>query len=105
MIRNVVVGTLRPGVRDAEIERALQALRDLHVAGIHFSLVAGRDVGLRPGNAGYAVTADFRSADDYRAYDLDPEHNRIREEMFVPISERIERIQFELSGPWFVSGD
>ena len=34
--------------------------------------------------------------DAYRIYDADPEHNRIRRELFAPISSSIERIQFAL---------
>lgn len=96
MIRNVVVGRLRPGVSPSEIEPALQALRDLRVAGVEFTLVAGVDLGLRDGGASYALTCDFVDEDAYRAYDADAEHNRIRREMFVPLSEGIERVQFRL---------
>ncbi|MDQ1104209.1 hypothetical protein QE364_001959 [Nocardioides zeae] len=96
MIRNVVVGVVHPGVTTDKVEEALQALRDLRVDGLELRLVAGQDRGLRPGNASYALTVDFASDDDYRRYDRDPEHNRIREELFAPISSSIQRIQFEL---------
>ena len=39
MIRNVVVGRLRDGVTPEEIEPAIQALRDLKVDGVEFTLV------------------------------------------------------------------
>ena len=44
------------------------------------------------------VGASARAADDdaYRVYDADPEHNRIRRELFAPISSSIQRIQFAL---------
>lgn len=58
MIRNVVLGRLRPGVPADEVERALQALRDLTVEGV--------------------------DEEAYRTYDRDAEHNRIRAEMFAP---------------------
>lgn len=96
MIRNVVVGEVREGVDPMQVEEALQALRDLVVDGITFTLVAGQDLGLRAGNAAYAITADFATDDDYRVYDLDAEHNRIRTELFVPLSTTIRRIQFRL---------
>lgn len=60
-------------------------------------MVAGRDLGLRTGNASYAITVDLDDEDAYRTYDLDQEHNRIRRELFAPISERIDRIQFRLA--------
>lgn len=96
MIRNVVVGRVHEGVPADEIERGLQALRDLRVEGVEFRLVAGLDLGLRPGAASYAITGDFADEDAYRAYDADPEHNRIRAELFAPISEVILRVQFRL---------
>ena len=96
MIRNVVVGRVREGVPAEQVEAALQALRDLRVEGVEFRLVGGQDRGLREGNASFALTADFVSDEAYRIYDADPEHNRIRRELFAPISSSIERIQFAL---------
>ena len=96
MIRNVVVGRLKDGVTPEEIEPALQALRDLTVEGVEFRLVAGVDRGLRDGNASYALTCDLVDDDAYRVYDADPEHNRIRREMFAPLSALVERVQFRL---------
>ncbi len=88
MIRNVVVGRLHGGVPVEEIERGLQALRDLTVEGVEFRLVAGLDLGLRDGNASYSITGDFVDEDAYRVYDADAEHNRIRRELMQPILER-----------------
>ncbi|MCX6466785.1 MAG: Dabb family protein [Pseudonocardiales bacterium] len=98
MIRNVVMGRVRDGVPAEQVEAALQALRDLRVEGLELHLVAGRDAGLRPGNASYAITVDLPDEDAYRVYDLDEEHNRIRRELFAPISTAIERVQFHLPG-------
>jgi Stress responsive A/B Barrel Domain len=96
MIRNVVVGRLKDGVAPEEIEPALQALRDLEVDGVEFTLVAGVDLGLRDGAASYALTCDFVDEDAYRVYDADPEHSRVRREMFAPLSVLVERVQFRL---------
>jgi hypothetical protein len=96
VIRNVVVGVVADGVPPEQVEAALQALRDLRVAGLEFRVLAGQDRGLRPGNASYCLTADFGDDEAYRVYDADPEHNRIRRELFAPISTSIQRIQFEL---------
>ena len=99
MIRNVVVGVVRPGVRPEQVEAALQALRDYRLDGVPPGLsgiVAGQDLGLREGNASYCLTVDFPDEAAYRAYDLNEEHNRIRRELFAPISESIQRIQFAL---------
>jgi hypothetical protein len=96
VIRNVVVGRVRPGTPAEDVERALQALRDLRVDGVEIRMVSGVDVGLREGNASYAITVDLVDEEAYRVYDRDAEHNRIRREMFAPISERIERVQFRV---------
>ena len=99
MIRNVVVGVVRPGVPTEQVEAALQALRDYRLDGVPpgvGGIVAGQDLGLREGNASYCLTVDFPDEAAYRAYDLDEEHNRIRRELFAPISESIRRIQFRL---------
>lgn len=95
MIRNVVVGRLRPDVPAELVEEALQALLGLRPEGL-IEMRAGRDAGLRAGNWGYAITADFVDEDAYRRYDVEVEHNRIRRELFDPISESIVRIQFAL---------
>ena len=55
----------------------------------------GVDAGLREGNWSYAITADFIGEESYRRYDLDEEHNRVRREMFAPLSDEIARVQFE----------
>ena len=94
MIRNVVVGRVRPGTPVEDVERALQALRDLRVDGVDLRMVSGVDSALREGNASYAITVDLADEQAYRVYDRDPEHNRIRAEMFAPITERAERVQF-----------
>jgi hypothetical protein len=96
MIRNVVVGRVRPGVPVEAVERALEALRDLRVDGIELQMASGVDLGLRDGNANYAITVDLPDEDAYRTYDRDPEHNRIRAELFAPINDRTERVQFQL---------
>ncbi|MEQ3554525.1 Dabb family protein [Pseudonocardia nematodicida] len=98
MIRNVVVGRLEDGVDPAEIEKALQALRELRVDGVELDLVAGVDLGLRDGNASFSIVVDLADEEAYRAYDADEEHNRIRREMVAPLISSIERIQFRLPG-------
>ena len=94
MIRNVVVGRLRPGVDRADVEEALAAIVALRPPGC-LDMRVGTDAGLRDGNWDFTITADFVDVDAYRRYDLEEEHNRIRRELFAPISEEIVRIQIE----------
>jgi hypothetical protein len=95
VIRNIVVGRLRADVPPEAVDQALQALLGLRPDGL-IEMRAGRDAGLRAGNWGYAITADFVDEEAYRRYDLEQEHNRIRQELFDPISESIARVQFVL---------
>ena len=94
MIRNVVVGRLREGVAVEDVEKALDAIVALDPPGC-LAMVVGLDAGLREGNWDFTITADFADVDSYRAYDLDDEHNRVRAELFAPITEDLVRIQIE----------
>jgi hypothetical protein len=94
MIRNVVVGRVRPDVPRAQVEKALAALVALEPEGC-LDMRGGVDAGLREGNWSFSITADVTDADAYRRYDLEEEHNRVRRELFGPICEDVVRIQFE----------
>jgi Stress responsive A/B Barrel Domain len=94
MIRNVVVGRLKPGADRRDAEEALAAMTAMTLEGC-LDMRVGLDAGLREGNWDFSITADFADVEVYRRYDADDEHNRIRREMFAPISEEIIRIQFE----------
>lgn len=94
MIRNVVVGRLRPGAALEDAEKALAAIAALQPPGC-LDMRVGVDAGLRDGNWQLAITADFVDAESYQRYDAEEEHNRIRREMFAPIVEELVRIQFE----------
>ena len=95
MIRNVVVGKLDDGVALDDITPALDAILALDPPGL-VEVHVGTDLRLRAGGFDFAITNDFEDADAYRAYDLDEEHNRIRQEMFAPLCQQIVRIQFTL---------
>lgn len=96
VIRNVVVGTVKDGVTTEQIEEALAAIRAMKVPGVELNAVTGVDLGLRDGNADFAITVDLADEEAYKVYDADDEHNRIRRELFAPISASIQRIQFRL---------
>lgn len=57
-------------------------------------LKVGVDAELREGNWTFCITGDFVDEEAYRRYDKEAEHNRVRRELFDPISEDIVRIQF-----------
>ena len=91
----MVVGRLRPGVPRAAVEQALAAIVALQPDGC-VDMRVGVDAGLRPGNWGFSISADFVDEDAYLRYDLDAEHNRVREQLFAPICEDIARVQFTI---------
>jgi hypothetical protein len=93
MIRNIVVGRVRPEVPRAHVEEALAAIVALEPEGC-LDMRVGVDAGLREGNWSFCITADFTDEDAYRRYDLEEEHNRVRRELFGPICEEIVRVQF-----------
>jgi quinol monooxygenase YgiN len=94
MICNVVMVVLRED-HDREEVAAIQAgLRALDPPGCRRYRL-GNDLGLRDGNWSFAIVAEFEDEASYRAYDLDPEHNRLRARLGAQVSE-IARVQFEL---------
>ncbi len=92
MIRSVAVFRLKDGVPREHISEILQALFSLDIEGA--VITGGADLGLREGNAHFAVVTDLIDEEAYRRYDEDPEHNRIRRELVNPLAESIDRCQF-----------
>ncbi|GLY33592.1 Dabb family protein [Kineosporia sp. NBRC 101731] len=94
MIRNVVTGRLKPDADIALLDEGLAGIVALGIPGMT-DVKVGRDAGLRPGNWDFTIVADFSDVAAYRAYDEDEEHNRLRREIFGPLSAEIARIQIE----------
>lgn len=86
---------IKPGTEPAALERLADSLRALQVPGM-LNLTAGPDAGLREGNAGFAIVADFDDEAAYRVYDEDAEHNRIRRELVAPVAESVTRCQYRV---------
>jgi hypothetical protein len=95
VIRNVVMGRLNPGVELAAVQPALDAIVALAPRGL-IACTVGTDQRLRDGTWDFAIVSDFADVESYRAYDTDDEHNRIRREMFAPVSAQIVRVQIEV---------
>lgn len=94
MIRNVVMVKLRPDHDPAEVESLHHGFRSLNCPGT-LAYTLGSDAGLRPDNWSFAIVADFVDEASYRAYDEDPEHNRLRS-LLAPMAETVARVQFRL---------
>jgi hypothetical protein len=95
MIRNVTLIRWQDGASPAQVQAVSEAMQKLQVQGMR-SIRVAVDAGLREGNMHMAVLADFDDEAGYRAYDADPEHNRIRRELIAPILAHVERCQFVL---------
>jgi hypothetical protein len=96
VISHVAVFTWVEGTTDeqvAEITAALLTLPGLIPAIRRYT--AGPDAGLAAGNGDYAVVATFDDVDGWRAYDTDPEHNRIKAELIKPRLASRSAVQFE----------
>jgi hypothetical protein len=103
MIRNVVVGRLRPAEDEAQraadaalMRQGLAGIAALRFPGL-IAVAVGADAGIRDGGWDFAITNDWQDADAYRVYDTDAEHNRIRREIFAVICQDIARVQIEIS--------
>jgi hypothetical protein len=102
VIRNIVVGRLRStddpdqhAANVALLREGLAAMAALQCPG-QLAMDVGTDLQLRDGNWSFAITNDWQDAEDYRGYDADEEHNRIRRDYFAKVSEAIVRVQFQL---------
>lgn len=100
MIRNVVLGRLRPAQDAAadrdrkQLEAALAGIAGLKLPGMVANHV-GLDAGVRDGGWSFAITNDFEDVEAYRVYDADPEHVGYRTRL-GEVCEAVARVQFEI---------
>ena len=88
MLRHVAVFRWKEGTTAEQveaIERGLAAL-PAHLPQLR-AYAFGRDLGLREGNADFAVVADFDDEDGWHIYAEDPVHRRVIEELILPVTE------------------
>jgi hypothetical protein len=95
MIRHILLVRCNHTATPDKLEEIRMALAGLDCPGrTNFSM--GPDLGLRPGNMDLAMVADFDDEQAFAAYNDDPEHDRIRKELIIPVSERFERCQYQI---------
>jgi hypothetical protein len=95
VIRHVVLFRLNASATAERVEQICSELAGLTCPG-RTAFTMGTDLGLRPGNLDLALVADFESVEAFTAYDQDEEHGRIRRDLVAPVTDRIERCQFEI---------
>jgi trehalose-6-phosphatase len=93
MLRHILLIRLKPEVTTERVDAFMQAIEALPFPGRH-NTVVGRDIGVRPGNMDLAVSNDFTDEATFRAWGDDSAHAQVRNELLVPIAERIERCLF-----------
>lgn len=98
MIRHIVLLRFNDTVTDADLD-AIDAGLSVLPAQIPTirSYTVGRDLRLMDGSWDYGIVADFDSADDWRVYDTDDEHNRVRREIIAPFLADRASVRFDLS--------
>ncbi len=85
MLHHVVTFDLKPDAPADQVEQIAAALRALAATLPEVrSLAVGADLGLREGNASFAVTATFDDIDAFRVYADHPEHVRVISELIGP---------------------
>jgi len=57
-------------------------------------VVHGRDLGLRPANADYAMVMEFDDTESFLAYRAHPAHDAVARDHFFPLGESILATQF-----------
>ena len=89
MIRHTVVFRFAEGTPAERVRAIREALMGLpgRVPEVR-SFSCGEDLGLREGNADFAIVAEFDDEDGWRAYQDDPEHQRIIRELIAPVTEQ-----------------
>jgi hypothetical protein len=90
MLHHVVTFTLKPDAPADQVDRIAEAVNALAATLPEVrSLAIGSDLGLRDGNASFAIAAQFDDVDAFKVYADHPEHIRVVTELIGPyISER-----------------
>ncbi len=95
MIRNVVMVKLADGADRDAVASVQDGFRALDPPGC-VAYTLGDDLGLKDGGWSFAIVADFVDEASYRAYDLEAEHNRLRDRL-APHVAALGRVQFALA--------
>lgn len=95
MLHHVVTFDLKPDAPSGQVEQIAAALHALAATLPALrSIAVGADLGLREGNAGFAVVAAFDDVEGFRAYADHPEHLRVVKELIGPLIEGRHPVQF-----------
>jgi hypothetical protein len=94
---HVVLFRWKPGVTAEQIDHVTASLRALSAGlGGCRAYACGPGLGLSDFSSDYGVVATFDSREAWEDYMADPEHDRIRSELILPIVAERAGIQMEL---------
>jgi hypothetical protein len=96
MIRHVVAFAFKPETTAEQIEQIAAELRELAktIPAIK-AYACGPDAGITPGNAGFAVTADFDDEEGFVSYRDHPQHKEIIARLIAPVTASRSAVQFK----------
>jgi hypothetical protein len=96
VLRHVVCLTWSEDATPAEVAAVTDALAELpaQIPDLRAYSI-GPDVGLAPGNADFAIVADFDDADGWRRYQEHPAHQAVLVEQLRPMIAARTAAQFE----------
>ena len=95
MLHHVVTFHLKPDAPADQVERIREAVQALGATLPEVrSIAVGRDLGLREGNASFAIVAQFEDVEGFAVYADHPEHVRIIKELIGPHIESRHPVQF-----------
>ena len=95
MLHHVVTFHLKPDAPADQVERIRAAVYALGATLPEVLFVSvGRDLGLREGNASFAIVAQFEDVEGFAVYADHPEHVRIIKELIGPHIESRHPVQF-----------
>lgn len=97
MIRHVVAFAFKPEATAEQVEQIATELRDLAktIPAIK-AYACGPDEGITPGNAGFAVVADFDDEDGFLSYRDHPQHKEIIQRLIAPVTAQRSAVQFKM---------
>jgi hypothetical protein len=98
---HVVTFTFAPGVADEAMADLGAALDDFAPRTGAIRYYHGPDIGMRDGNAHYAVTAVFEGRNAFLDYISDPEHLRIIRDKVAPHLRSRSAVQFDVAPDGF----
>jgi Stress responsive A/B Barrel Domain len=102
-VMHVVTFTFASDVADAVMSELGAALDDLAPRTKAIRYYHGPDIGVRDGNAHYAVTAVFENRHEFLDYIADPEHQQIIREKITRHLRYRSAVQFDVPSDGFTS--